>query len=69
VLFVPPGWPWWLAAFLLFRALDIVKPWPIREIDHSLRGGLGTMLDDAVAGLFTGLALLLARLIFLDGSG
>ena len=69
VRFVPPGWPWWLAAFLLFRALDIVKPWPIREIDHSLRGGLGTMLDDAVAGLFTGLALLLARLIFLDGSG
>jgi phosphatidylglycerophosphatase A len=66
VLFVPMGWPWWLAAFLLFRALDIVKPWPIREIDHSLRGGLGTMLDDAVAGLFTGLALLLARFVLLD---
>jgi phosphatidylglycerophosphatase A len=51
---------------LLFRALDIVKPWPIREIDHSLRGGLGTMLDDAVAGLFTGLALSLARFVLLD---
>ena len=63
VLFVPGAWPWWLAAFFLFRALDIVKPWPIREIDHSLRGGLGTMLDDAVAGLLTGLALTLARLI------
>ena len=69
VLFVPLAWGWWLAAFLLFRGLDIVKPWPIREIDHSLRGGLGTMLDDAVAGLFTGLALLLARFIFLDGPG
>src|SRR5262245_31554827 len=66
VLFVPLQWPWWLAAFLLFRALDIVKPWPIREIDHSLRGGLGTMLDDAVAGLFTGLALSLARFVLLD---
>jgi phosphatidylglycerophosphatase A len=69
VLFVPLAWGWWLAAFLLFRGLDIVKPWPIREIDHSLRGGLGTMLDDAVAGLFAGLALLLARFIFLDGPG
>lgn len=63
VLFLPGTWAWWLAAFVLFRALDIVKPWPIREIDHSLRGGLGTMLDDAVAGLLTGMALTLARLI------
>jgi phosphatidylglycerophosphatase A len=63
VLFLPATWAWWLAAFVLFRALDIVKPWPIREIDHSLRGGLGTMLDDAVAGLLTGMALTLARLI------
>jgi phosphatidylglycerophosphatase A len=66
VLFLPPDWQWWLAAFVLFRALDILKPWPIREIDHSLRGGLGTMLDDAVAGLFTGLALSLARFVLLD---
>jgi phosphatidylglycerophosphatase A len=62
VLFLPQTWTWWLAAFVLFRAFDVLKPWPIREIDHSLRGGLGTMLDDAVAGLFTGAALLLARL-------
>jgi phosphatidylglycerophosphatase A len=61
VLFLPATWVWWLLAFVLFRLLDIVKPWPIREIDHSLRGGLGTMLDDAVAGLITGGALLLAR--------
>ena len=66
VLFVPQTWAWWLAAFLIFRALDILKPWPIREIDHSLRGGLGTMLDDAVAGLFTGLALSLARFVLPD---
>ena len=66
VLFLPPDWKWWLAAFFVFRALDILKPWPIREIDHSLRGGLGTMLDDAVAGLFTGLSLSLARFVLLD---
>jgi phosphatidylglycerophosphatase A len=62
-LFLPQTWAWWLAAFVLFRILDVLKPWPIREIDHSLRGGLGTMLDDAVAGLLTGVALSLARLV------
>ncbi|HLS80854.1 MAG TPA: phosphatidylglycerophosphatase A [Steroidobacter sp.] len=45
------GW-WLLAGFVLFRCLDIVKPWPIREADHSLSGGLGIMLDDIIAGLF-----------------
>ncbi|MEE8427121.1 MAG: phosphatidylglycerophosphatase A, partial [Woeseiaceae bacterium] len=36
----------WILAFGLFRAFDIVKPWPIRELDHRLGGGLGIMLDD-----------------------
>lgn len=66
VLFVPVSWPWWAAAFVLFRALDILKPWPIREMDHSLRGGLGTMLDDAVAGVLTGGALALVGLLVQD---
>jgi phosphatidylglycerophosphatase A len=65
-LFVPAAWQWWAAAFVLFRAFDILKPWPIREMDHSLRGGLGTMLDDAVAGVFTGGALSLVRLLVQD---
>jgi len=55
---VPPTWPWLLAGFVLFRLFDILKPWPIREADHSLRGGLGIMLDDVLAGLFAGLILL-----------
>lgn len=45
------GW-WLLAGFVLFRLLDIWKPWPIREADHSLGGGLGIMLDDVIAGMF-----------------
>ena len=56
---VPPHWQWWLAAFLLFRLLDIAKPWPIGELDRRLRGGLGVMADDVMAGLITGLALFL----------
>lgn len=38
-------------AFALFRLFDILKPWPIRALDRRVHGGLGIMLDDAVAGL------------------
>jgi phosphatidylglycerophosphatase A len=48
----PPGWPWLLAGFLLFRLFDIWKPWPIRWLDRRVGGGLGIMLDDLLAGLF-----------------
>lgn len=47
----PPGWPWLVAGFLLFRLLDIAKPWPIRWLDRNVTGGIGVMLDDAVAGI------------------
>lgn len=54
---------WLLAGFGLFRFFDIVKPWPIREADHSLKGGLGIMLDDVLAGIFAGAILYLAHLL------
>jgi phosphatidylglycerophosphatase A len=47
----------WVAAFLLFRFFDIVKPWPIRDLDHRLGGGLGIMLDDLVAALYASVLL------------
>jgi phosphatidylglycerophosphatase A len=37
--------------FLLFRALDIWKPWPIGPVDRQLSGGTGIMLDDVLAGI------------------
>jgi len=52
--FTPVGW---LLAFVLFRAADIVKPWPIRDLDHRLGGGVGIMLDDLVAALYAAVAL------------
>ncbi len=61
MLAAPPGWLWIIGGFLLFRVLDIVKPWPIREVDHSIGGGFGIMLDDIVAGLFSAAALLAVR--------
>jgi len=44
------SWQSWLAALLLFRVFDIIKPWPIRRFE-ALPGGLGVVADDAVAGL------------------
>lgn len=38
------------AAFALFRLFDIWKPWPIRAVEARVRGGLGVMLDDVIAG-------------------
>lgn len=49
----PAGWIWVIAGFLLFRAFDIYKPWPISKIDARMRGGLGILLDDIVAGLMS----------------
>ncbi|HET6603849.1 MAG TPA: phosphatidylglycerophosphatase A [Xanthomonadaceae bacterium] len=48
----PPGWHWIVVGFVLFRIADILKPWPAAMIDDKLGGGLGAMLDDAVAGLY-----------------
>jgi len=45
--------------FALFRVMDIVKPWPIRDLDHSMQGGLGIMLDDLLAALYAALLLAL----------
>ena len=48
---------WTLAAFLLFRLFDMAKPWPIREADHRLHGGLGIMLDDVLAAVYAALVV------------
>jgi len=40
-------------AFLLFRFLDITKPWPVSWADRSVRGPLGILLDDVIAGMAT----------------
>lgn len=51
--------------FFLFRIFDIWKPFPIRFIDQRFHGGLGIMLDDIVAGIYSLIILqLLFRFIF-----
>ncbi|MCH5372991.1 MAG: phosphatidylglycerophosphatase A, partial [Planctomycetes bacterium] len=57
LLFAPPTVWGFTAAFVVFRFMDIVKPWPIRDLDHRIHGGLGIMLDDLVAALYAVLLL------------
>ena len=42
-----------LPSFVLFRSFDIVKPYPINLIDKKFKNGLGVVLDDLIAGLFS----------------
>lgn len=49
-------WRVWLAAFLLFRLFDIVKPFPVRRLE-AIPGGAGIVIDDLGAGVYAALAL------------
>jgi phosphatidylglycerophosphatase A len=62
---IRPDAPWMelLAGFLLFRAFDIVKPFPARRIER-VPGGWGIMMDDVVAGAYSLVTLTALELIF-----
>jgi phosphatidylglycerophosphatase A len=52
-----------LCAFLLFRLFDIWKPFPAREA-QALRGGLGVVVDDVIAGAYALVLIMGARMLF-----
>ena len=54
--FIPVGWTGMLAAFVLFRIFDVIKPWPAGRLE-ALHGGLGVMADDAMAAVYANLSL------------
>jgi phosphatidylglycerophosphatase A len=47
---VPVSWKSLLLGFILFRGFDIVKPWPLRQLEN-LPEGIGIVLDDVGAGM------------------
>lgn len=55
--FASLSWQSWLLAFVLFRLFDIWKPFPIRQADRLVKGGLGIMLDDLLAAIYAILSL------------
>ena len=63
LLWSPHGGYGLLAAFVLFRLFDVLKPWPVSLVDRRVQGGFGVMLDDAIAGLLAAIVLALALAI------
>lgn len=62
-LLLPKELLWLTAAFVCFRILDILKPWPARRLE-SLHGGLGIMADDLLVGIYGATILNAVRLLF-----
>ena len=61
----PVAIPHIIAGFFLFRFFDIVKPPPVRQAEKYLRGGLGVVADDLLAGVYAWICLrLLERFLF-----
>ena len=48
-----------LCSFIIFRIFDIFKPWPASYADKKMDGGLGVMLDDVFAGIYTAILIYL----------
>ncbi len=61
LLFLSPSVFWVAAAFILFRLLDITKPWPVSLMEKRFTGGAAIMLDDLVAGGITALILTISQ--------
>jgi len=59
MLMLPSGWGFIIAAFLLFRIFDIIKPFPLERL-QAVRGGAGIVLDDIGAGIYTNIVLQVA---------
>ena len=64
LLFIPLNHVTLISAFILFRFFDILKPLGIGYIDKNVKGSLGVMLDDVLAGVYSCITLHLLVLIF-----
>ncbi|MCE2926578.1 MAG: phosphatidylglycerophosphatase A [Rickettsiales bacterium] len=60
---LPLTWQGYLVGFILFRAFDIIKPWPVRWLDKNVEGAVGVMLDDMAAAVYPILLFLLSLII------
>ncbi len=54
---LPINWRSFVLGFLLFRLLDIWKPFPISYLDKKIPGGLGVVIDDVAAGIVANVIL------------
>jgi phosphatidylglycerophosphatase A len=63
VVFIPKDTWYLFAGFVLFRIFDILKPPPIKRVEEIASGGIGIMLDDVLAALYSNAFLQLMRYI------
>jgi phosphatidylglycerophosphatase A len=64
LLAIPPNIILYSLAFVLFRLFDIWKPWPVSWADKKIKGGLGIMLDDVFAAIFTAVILWVGQIAY-----
>ncbi len=65
LLFLPKSLILSILAFFIWRAFDIIKPYPARDLEN-LNGGLGIMIDDVVAGIYSLVFVHLILIIFIQ---
>ncbi len=65
LFYLPVSWRTLCLGFILFRVFDILKPFPVRNLE-ALRGGIGIMADDLMAGIYANLSTRLLILLLSD---
>jgi phosphatidylglycerophosphatase A len=60
---IPISWTTIILSFFVFRLFDVWKPWPVRKLE-SIGGGMGIMIDDVAAGIYTWIVLMAVSKIF-----
>ena len=63
LIFLPKKIWWIILAFLIWRAMDILKPFPARKLED-VKGGWGVMLDDIMAGIYSFISIQLIIYFF-----
>ncbi len=53
--------------FFIFRAMDIIKPFPIRSLERQISGGAGVVLDDVAAGIYGNILVRIILYVFSNG--
>lgn len=64
--FLPRTWPYLLAAFVLFRTFDTLKPWLVKTFDK-MENAFGVVFDDVAAGLMANILIQIFTIIFVKG--
>jgi len=61
--FLPRTWPYLLAAFVLFRTFDTLKPWLVKTFDR-MENAFGVVFDDVAAGLMANILMQIFTIFF-----